>query len=354
MPKGYGSFDIYKVGINADGTFQIPKNLGPEINTSKREQFPFIAKDELYFSSNGHPSFGSLDVFVSKINGNTYSKPDNVGFPVNSGYDDFSFNIDPKTKEGFFASNREGGRGGDDIYKITEEKPLIIKECEQYISGLITDEDSGAILNNASVRIEDKEGNELSTLITKNDKKFKFSAKCNATYVIKAFKDGYTKNQTTLILKKEREKDNDASMTLKSLLVIQIIADEDAIEKVKGKIIIKTDEINFDYNLWYLRRDSKKAIDKVIALMKKYPDMIIEIGTHTDIRGNSKYNLDLSQKRATSVFDYFLDKEISSSRVSAIGYGETKPIIKCATEDACSEEQHEINRRCEFIITRIL
>jgi len=390
MPNGYGSFDIYKVGINADGTFQIPENLGPEINTEKREQFPFISKkNELYFSSDGHPSFGSLDVFVSKLNGDKFSKPDNVGFPVNSGYDDFSFNIDTKTKQGFFASNREDGRGGDDIYKILEEQPLVIKDCEQYISGLITDENSGAILNNALVILEDKEGKELYKTKTKNSNKFKFTVKCKATYTVKASKEGYTNNQTTLVLQKERGKDNDASMTLKSLAIIQkekqealalkakkeqelraknaqklienkkakrqqIIADEDAIEKNKEKLVVKTDEINFDYNLWYLRRDSKKAIDKVIALMKKYPNMVVEIGTHTDIRGNSKYNLELSQKRATSVVDYFIDKDIQPHRISGVGYGETMPIVKCATEESCSEEQHEINRRCEFIIKQIL
>jgi len=390
MPNGYGSFDIYKVGINADGTFQIPENLGPEINTAKREQFPFISKDnQLYFSSNGHPGFGSLDVFVSKVKGDNYSKPDNVGFPVNSGYDDFSFNIDSKTKEGFFASNREDGRGGDDIYKIVQEKPLEIKECEQYISGLITDKDSGAILNNTLVIVETKDGKELSRVTTKNNDEFKFTVKCKSTYVVKASKDGYEGNQTTLVLKKERDKTNDASMTLKSLAIIQkekrealalkqkrerelkaknaekirlqrkekkeqIIADEEAIEKEKDRIVVKTDEINFDYKLWYLRRDSKKAVDKVIALMKKYPDMIVEVGTHSDIRGNNRYNLELSQKRATSVRMYFLENGIEPDRISAIGYGETKPLIKCATEDACSEEQHEVNRRCEFVVKRLM
>jgi len=379
MPNGFGSFDIYKVGINPDGTFQTPENLGPEINTEKREQFPFISKkNELYFSSNGHPGFGSLDVFISELKNGEFTKPNNVGFPVNSGSDDFSFNINTDTKEGFFASNRKGGKGGDDIYKIVEEKPLNIKPCSQFIIGLITDENSGAIINNATVLLLDKNEKQIASTQTKNENKFKFNAKCLANYTVKASKVGYTKNQKTLILKKERGKINDASMTLKSLAIVEkekrealalkqkekqqqkikniakIIVDEKAIVKDKERIVVKTDDINFDYNLWYLRRDAKKAVDKVIALMKKYPSMIVEIGTHTDIRGNSKYNLELSQKRAISVYDYFLDKDIASERISAIGYGETKPLIQCATEEACSEEQHEINRRCEFVVKQIL
>ncbi len=390
MPKGYGSFDIYRVGINADGTFQIPENLGPVINTPKREQFPFISKDnELYFSSNGHPNFGSLDVFVSKLNGDHYSKPDNVGFPINSGYDDFAFNIDNTTKEGFFASNREDGKGGDDIYKIVEEKPLEIKECEQFITGLITDEDSKTILNGATVVFQDKSGNELLRINTKNNDKFKFTVKCKTTYLIKVSKAGYRDNQTSVLTSQERGKINDASMTLKSLIAIQkekegalalqqkkarllkiknaenlalknkeeqerIIRDEDAIERDKDRTVVKTDEIHFDYNLWYLRRDSKKAIDKVIALMKKYPNMIMEVGTHSDIRGNNRYNLELSQKRANSVRMYFMEKGIEPDRISAIGYGESRPLIKCISDEACTEEEHETNRRCEFVIKKFL
>lgn len=391
MPNGFGSFDLYSVEINNDGSFEVPKNLGPVINTPNKEQFPFIsAKNKLYFSSDGHPSFGSLDVFVSSITTNGFSKPDNIGFPVNSGYDDFSFYINSNTKEGFFASNRFGGKGGDDIYKIVEQKPLKIEKCKQYVSGIITDIDTHAILDNATVIVYNKEGNKVISLQTKEHKKFRFTVNCQSTYIIKAFKTGYKENQKTLILKKERNKENDASLDLKSLIILekekatalaliqkreeelkrknaeklilqktkkraQIIANEKDIKKdKKGRIVIKTDEINFDYNLWYLRRDAKKAIDKVIRLMKKYPDMIVEVGTHSDIRGNNKYNLKLSQKRATSVRMYFMEQGIEPDRISAVGYGETQPLIKCLSEEACTEEQHEINRRCEFIIKKIL
>lgn len=390
MPNGFGSFDIYSVEIFNNNKYGTPKNLGATINTDKKEQFPFISKNnELYFSSNGHSGFGSLDVFVSKISNNQYSKPDNIGLPINSGYDDFSFNINTDTKEGYFASNRPEGKGGDDIYKLIEQKPLTIEDCSQFISGIITDIDTKEILTNTLVILENNENIELTRVITNKDGAFLFKVACNTEYIIKASKLGYEKSQKTLQLGKERKKNNDASMALKSLIQLkrekqkalalqqakeqeaqkrhvlelkvakqnkikQIIANEKDIIPKKEQLIIKSDDINFDYNLWYLRRDTKKAIDKVIQLMKKYPDMIVEVGTHSDIRGNNKYNLQLSQKRADAVRKYFMENSIEPDRITAIGYGETKPIVKCKTEDACSEEQHELNRRCEFIIKKLL
>ncbi|CAM1361460.1 Flagellar motor protein MotB [Tenacibaculum soleae] len=389
MPNGFGSFDIYSVAINNNGTFDAPKNLGATINTSKKEQFPFASKDnKLYFSSNGHPGFGSLDVFVSTISNENFSKPDNVGFPINSGYDDFSFNINADTKEGFFASNRQEGKGNDDIYQIKEEKPLIIENCKQFISGIITDIDTNKALANTLIYIS-KDKNELEKVYTNVNGAFRFNVICEASYIITATKKEYQQKQKTIITTKERNKNNDASLALKSIAEIEkekrialelktikekelkikaknklelenkakiekIIASEKNIEKKNGKTIIKTEQINFDYNLWYLRRDTKKEIDKVIELMKKYPEMIVEIGTHSDIRGKSKYNLELSQKRATSTRMYFMEKGIEPDRIFAVGYGETKPIIKCKTEDSCTEEQHELNRRCEFVIKKIL
>ena len=386
MPGGYGSFDIYSATINNDGSFGNPQNLGETINTSKKEQFPFISKDnKLYFSSNGHPGFGSLDVFVSTINGSEFSQPDNVGLPINSGHDDFSFNIDSDTKEGYFASNRPEGKGNDDIYKITESKPLIIEDCKQYISGIITDENTKQILPNTIVSLKDNNNNELEKVYTDGEGKFKFNAECETSYIVIASKEDYSTNQKALVLKSERNKDNDASMSLKSLEVIRreealalaqqsikqnmqkieanvqlqeekkkriedAIKNEKDIVKKNGLVVIDVGDIFFDYNLWYIRRDVKITLDKAIVLMRKYPELEVEVGTHTDIRGNAKYNLELSQKRANSVRQYFLDNNIDANRVSAVGYGETKPLVYCKTEEDCSEEQHEINRRCEFVV----
>ncbi|UUF16860.1 MULTISPECIES: OmpA family protein [Flavobacterium] len=410
MPGSIGSFDIYSVNINK-GAFDTPKNLGPEINTNKREQFPFASADnKLYFSSDGHLGYGSLDVFVSEINGNEYSKPINIGLPLNSNLDDFAFNIDSETKEGYFASNREGGKGGDDIYQFKETKDLIVEDCHQLITGIITDIDTKLVLENATVILQDSNNKTLNTATTSADGKFSFRAPCEASYKVSAFKEKYTNESKTVTLDNIRDKENDASLALKSLekikleekenaekkrqqeIVIeeenkkkevlaavelkqkekkakeaeiaaaeikknekvkQILEQEKDVVRDKDRLIIKTDPIYFDYNMWYIRKESKVVLGRVVALMNKYPGMVIEIGSHTDSRGNAKFNENLSQKRANSTREFIIQSGIDAKRVSAKGYGESVPIIKCKTDDACSEEEHELNRRSEFVIKNL-
>ncbi|KRB57020.1 OmpA family protein [Flavobacterium sp. Root186] len=410
MPGSLGSFDIYSVNINK-GAFDTPKNLGPEINTNKREQFPFASADnKLYFSSDGHLGYGSLDVFVSEINGNEYSKPINIGLPLNSNLDDFAFNIDSETKEGYFASNREGGKGGDDIYQFKETKDLIVEDCHQLIAGIITDIDTKLVLENATVILQDSNNKTLNTATTSADGKFSFRVPCEASYKVSAFKEKYTNESKTLTLDNIRNKENDASLALKSLEKIkleekenaekkrqqeiiieeenkkkevlaavelkqkekkakeaeiaaaevkknekvkQILEQEKDVVRDKDRLIIKTDPIYFDYNMWYIRKESKVVLGRVVALMNKYPGMVIEIGSHTDSRGNAKFNENLSQKRANSTREFIIQSGIDAKRVTAKGYGESVPIIKCKTDDACSEEEHELNRRSEFVIKNL-
>ncbi|MBP4139518.1 OmpA family protein [Flavobacterium geliluteum] len=410
MSGTLGSFDIYSVNINK-GAFDTPKNLGPIINTEKREQFPFVSKDnKLYFSSDGHLGYGSLDIFVADITGKEYSKPVNVGLPLNSNLDDFSFTIDSDTKEGYFASNREGGKGSDDIYQLKEIKELVVEDCKQFIAGIITDVDTRLPLENATVILEDATKKQLNLVRTTADGKFSFTVPCEASYVVLAAKENYTNNSRSLVIGTTRNAVNDASMALKSLEVIkeeekqieetkkkleetqkkeekrieeekkekevlaaialkekekkakadqivadqakkkekinQIIANEKDVVRDKDRLIIKTNPIYFDYNMWYIRKESKVVLGRVVALMKKYPDMIIEIGSHTDSRGNAKFNEDLSQKRASSTRAFLIESGINAKRMIAKGYGESVPIIKCKTDEACSEEEHELNWSC--------
>lgn len=410
MPGSLGSFDIYSVNINK-GAFDTPKNLGPNVNTAKREQFPFASADnKLYFSSDGHLGYGSLDVFVSEINGKEYSKPVNIGLPLNSNLDDFAFNIDSNTKEGYFASNREGGKGSDDIYQFKEIKDLIVEDCKQFIAGTITDVDTKLVLENATVLLQDSENKTLNTVTTGADGKFNFTVACETSYKISAFKENYTNASKVLTLDKTRDKVNDGSLELKSLEAIkqeekliaenkrkqeiiieennkkkealaaielkekekkakeaaivaaevrktekvkEILAQEKDVVKDKDRLIIKTDPIYFDYNMWYIRKESKVVLGRVVELMKKYPGMVIEIGSHTDSRGNAKFNEDLSQKRANSTREFIIQSGIDAKRVSAKGYGESVPIVKCKTDESCSEEDHELNRRSEFVIKNL-
>ena len=411
MPGSIGSFDIYSVNINK-GAFDNPKNLGPVINTDKREQFPFVSTDnKLYFSSDGHLGYGSLDVFVSEINGNEYSKPVNIGLPLNSNLDDFSFNMDSNTKEGYFASNREGGKGSDDIYQFKEIKDLIVEDCKQFIAGVITDVDTKLPLENAIVTLQDSDKKALNSITTTTDGKFSFIVACESSFTVLASKENYTNESKSLSSGKTRNITNDASMALKSLEAIkleeketaekkrkqelileednkkkeaiavitlkekekkekadeivaaeikkkekikQILTEEkDVVKDEKDRLIIKTDPIYFDYNMWYIRKESKVVLGRVIALMKKYPEMVIEIGSHTDSRGNAKFNEGLSQKRASSSKDFLIESGIDTKRVIAKGYGESVPIVKCKTDESCSEEEHELNRRSEFVIKNL-
>ncbi|SHL95397.1 Outer membrane protein OmpA [Flavobacterium flevense] len=381
MPGSIGSFDIYSVPI-LGSDYGTPKNLGSTINTDKKEQFPFISKDnKLYFSSNGHAGYGFMDVFVSEIKNNEFVKPVNVGLPVNSGYDDFSFVIDSDIQHGYFASNRKGGKGGDDIYEISEIQPLVVENCMQYISGIITDVTTKLPLEKAKVSLQDANKKEIESAFTTADGRFSFSVACEKSYTVYASKEEYTNDSKFLKLYKDRKKVNDASMALKSIKVVKeeelaieqqkkkqqladaetkkkekiaaIVAAEKDIVKDKERLLIKTDPIYFDYDLWYIRKESKPILNRVIELMKKYPEMVVEIGSHTDNRGNDKYNLDLSTQRANSTREYFLSQGIDKKRIFARGYGETVQIVKCQPSESCTEEQHELNRRSEFVIKNL-
>ena len=454
MPGTLGSLDIFSVSV--DGlTYGKPVNLGDKINTAKREQFPFVSKDnKLYFSSNGHEGYGSLDIFVSDIKDNSYSKAANVGLPVNSGYDDFAYYIDSDTKEGYFSSDRPGGKGKDDIYSLKETQDLLIEDCKQYIAGIITDVDSHLALENAVVVLKNSSNQELEKATTTVDGKFSFAVGCESNYSLLATKESYTESSKSFHISEERNKSNDGSMEIRSIEIIKkeeqaalekkvaadlliahqlkaaelvaleqkkkadaialqekkiaevnalkqkkkddaialekkrladlvaiqqlkkdklaadkknkeieatqkkektaaIVAAEKDVVKDKDRLIIKTDPIYFDYNMWYIRKESKRILNRVVELMNKYPDMVVEIGSHTDNRGNAKFNADLSQKRADATRNYILEQGIPKNRISAKGYGESVPIVKCIPEDSCDEEQHELNRRSEFVIKNL-
>ncbi len=384
-PGGYGSFDLYSVDILPNGLYGNPMNLGETINTLRKEQFPHLdAGNNLYFASNGHPGFGLLDIFISKYESGTYSKPDNLGLPVNSGYDDFSISFH-SSDQGFFSSNRPGGKGSDDIYSFVETKPLIIEDCQQFIAGILTDQTTGEPLSNGKVQLLDGNGRLIKELNADNKATFNFDIDCNSIFTVHGSHEGYKENSKSIVTTKERKRIFDGSLELlsvqeitkreqerkqkekeeqlakekiarerakkaKQIKIEDAIKNEDALVKEKNRTIIKTQEIHFDYSLWYLRRESRERLEVVVKVMLDNPGIVIEVGTHTDIRGNKNYNEELSQKRADVVKEYLIKRGISEDRVVATGYGESRPIVACETEDACTEEDHEWNRRCEFVI----
>lgn len=342
-PGTIGQSDLYKVAINPDGTFREPQNLGKGINTEGKETFPFISDDnELYFSSDGHPGLGGLDVFKSKIEGNEFLQPQNVGEPVNGTQDDFAFVIDVESQFGFFSSNREGGQGYDDIYKFKENKKL---ECEQLLAGIVTDSEDGSILKDVKVTLFDKDFKMIKESYTDNEGMYSFEVECGKKYYVRAEKIEYeTKEQSIVILEESGKTD------------LPIVLDKKIKEVPEKGDILKAfaiKEILFDLDKSNIRPDAAIDIEKIIDVMKQYPSMIVDIRSHTDSRASRKYNEALSERRAKATLEYMVSQGIDRSRLTAKGYGETQLLNKCADGVKCSEEEHQANRRSEFIIIKL-
>lgn len=340
MPGTLGQSDIFKVNINDDGSYGIPENLGKAINTEGKETFPFVAADnELYFSSDGHPGLGGLDIFVSKINGNTFSNPKNIGAPVNGQMDDFTFIIDTKTRIGYFSSNRVGGKGYDDIYKFKQEKIV----CNQLLAGVITDFKTGQILSEAKVSLYDKEAKLIKTVFANANGVYTFEdLECGKSYLVRAEQADYLTKESRVVLSDKSGK-TDLPMALERNRTP--ITEGLDIAKALGNIIIY-----FDFDKATIRPDAAMEIAKIVEVMKAHPSIKVDVRSHTDSRQTSKYNEALSERRAKQTVEFMINEGIDKNRLTAKGYGESQLVNRCADGVECSEAEHQQNRRSEFII----
>ncbi|MBS7253612.1 OmpA family protein [Flavobacterium branchiicola] len=341
-PGSLGDSDIYKVKIFENDLFGNPENLGNKINTEGKETFPFVsAENELYFSSDGHPGLGGLDVFVAKINADeTLGNVSNVGAPVNGAMDDFAFIINTKNSIGYFSSNRDGGMGYDDIYRFTETRKL---EYQQTILGTVVDKETQNPLAAAKVTILDEQMNIVGELITNDKGKFTYdTAKGGKVYYVRAVKEDYQTVEGKIALPRENGK---TAITIPLEKNIKRLTSGTDLAKVFG-----IELIYFDLDKYNIRPDAALDITKVIEVMKEYPTMKVEVASHTDSRASKAYNLTLSQKRAKSTLEFMVKSGISRDRLTAKGYGESKLVNKCADGVECSEEEHAQNRRSQFII----
>ena len=342
MPGSLGESDIFVTEIIGDGTYGPIKNLGSNINTIARETFPFIDKDGvLYFSSDGHQGLGGLDVFATKIAYNDYTQPVvNVGKPVNTPKDDFSYIFDSENKTGYFSSNRDGGMGDDDIYEFVENEPLVL-DCIQEITGTVRDRISNEVLAGATVKIIDEENNEISSTITDSEGNYILMLDCSKGNFVRASRDGYVPSEEYLPISDGKPR------------IVDFYLERDLVTGGFGDDLAKLLQLStiyFDLNKYNIRPDAEIEIQKVIVAMEKYPSLKIKVNSHTDSRGVDAYNLWLSQKRAEATVDYMISKGISANRLQGEGYGETRLVNDCANGVQCSEEQHQLNRRSEFII----
>lgn len=347
MPGSIGATDIYVVDILNNNEYSKPKNLGPKINTAGREMFPYITNQKLYFASDGHLGLGGLDVFES-ISGNVFENPVNLGAPLNSKLDDFAYIVKEDANLGFVCSNRDGGMGDDDIYSFDRnpiENKVVEELCNPIVTGFISNEITGERIANVTVKLFDESGKELETTQTNLNGNYNFNGdlNCDTRYDVKVSKVGYLPSEKPFISNK---KETIVPLGLKIL--------NEGIYEDRGLVKIKIGIIYFDLDKSFIRNDASIELNKVVLLMNQYPKMVINIESHTDSRSPDNYNLDLSDRRAKEARDYIISNGISAERIlSAIGYGETKLVNKCKNGVPCAEEQHQLNRRSEFIIVRM-
>lgn len=340
MPETLGQSDLFKVNINEDGSFGKPENLGNKINTEGRETFPFISQDNnLFFASDGHPGLGGFDVFASKINfDGSFNEIINLGMPANSSQDDFGFSINNKGK-GFLSSNRPGGKGGDDIYKVTE------LYCNQKIEGTITDMETKQLLSNVKTSLYNENFILLKETTSDSNGIYSFEVDCNKKYYIRTeLLDYITKESSSFT----------ANTNGSTSLPI-------AIEKAGCKLIVGGDlakcfgikVIYFQLNKTIITKEAAFELEKILDVMKQNPKLKLDIRSHTDSRQSATYNQLLSNNRAKATINWLIKNGIDTNRLTGKGYGESQLINKCADGIDCSEEEHQANRRSEFIVVGI-
>lgn len=338
-PGGFGKSDIYSVDINEDGSLGKPKNLGDIVNTSGSEGMPFInSEGHLFFSSDGHVGLGLLDIF-----GTIENKEDeiidivNLGTPVNSSKDDFSFTMNEDGTTGYFASNREGGMGDDDIYFYNRIPPLFVK-------GIVTDAINNKPIPNATVTLLDDKGEKITETETDENGYYEINIARNKDYQVVGSQKKYedtTKNITSKDIETKVSK-------ITADLILEPIQD-----------VIKLAELNtiyFDFDKHNIRPDAALELDKVVNLMaNEYPGMVIRIESHTDSRGGLLYNDRLSTNRAKSTHEYIISKGIDPSRILGHqGFGERRLTNSCDDNNkTCEEAEHQLNRRTLFIVIKM-
>lgn len=351
MPGGFGGADIYRTTKNEKGEWNQPENLGDKLNTEGDETFPFFEEvnGRLLFVSDGRFGLGGTDIFIATLNGSSFDNVYNAGAPLNTRFDDFSVIADGKTNKGYFSSNRIGGNGDDDIYAIDFLKWI---EVGKKLKGIAKDV-NGNRIPNTFITLLDEKGKIIDTLSTKNDAAYTFLVATNKQFKLVGKQDGYMNGES------------DANTLGKETVVISDVLllkkqEETVAEKIKegadlGKIIAFK-AIYFDLDKSTIRPDAETELKKIIKLMNEYPNMIVELGAHTDCRETKAYNQLLSNRRAKASVDYIKKSIMKPERITGKGYGKSKLVNACSCDgevvSSCSEDEHQKNRRTEFIVVK--
>lgn len=350
MPGGKGGLDIWRARITPNGLGGV-ENVGEPVNTAGDEAFPtFRPNGDLYFSSNGHPGMGGLDIFIAKVNAQGKYEIEHPGYPLNSQGDDFGMTFEGPHNRGYFSSNRGDGRGWDNIYAF--ENPEVVNTIKGWVYEI-----DGYELPTAQVYLVGNDGTNLRLLV-KADGSFTQVVTPGVSYVLLATCKGYLNHKEELTVEKTAES---------AETVLQF-----PLASITAPVLI--DNIFYDFDKSTLRPESEKSLDELVTLLKENGNVTIELSAHCDYKGSEAYNKQLSQRRAESVVRYLVSKGIASDRLTPVGYGKERPkvIKKKLTErynwmkegdtltvdyiqrlnDDQQEVCNQLNRRTEFIVLR--
>jgi outer membrane protein OmpA-like peptidoglycan-associated protein len=348
MPGGQGGFDIYYSLMNDDGTFELPVNLGKNINTRDDEITPYFVDGKLYFSSNGFLSLGGFDIYKSSWNGREWSTSENLGKGFNSSVDDLGLTISADGRSGFLLSNRpyqgkkklDSETCCDHVFRVSARDLVIQLLVEVY-------DDKGE-LNDAKVELVDVSKVKPLAPESKSNfsgNKFNFLLDPDRSYQAVVTKDGYDSQKVPFTTAGIFD---DYTITKKVTLVKA--APEFVVVKINEPI--RLNNIYYDRDDYKILPEAEDDLEKLLDLMNQYPDMVIELSSHTDSRASDKYNIKLSQNRADAAKKWLEKNGIDAKRVVPIGYGETMILNKCKNDVNCTEEEHRFNRRTEFKIIK--
>lgn len=353
MDGGIGGFDIYYSTIKGSD-YGVPTNLGTTINTVKDEVSPYFNNGTLYFSSNGHPSMGGYDIFYASWNGSNWQNLTNIGFNYNSAYDDLFLRFNESGTNGFLVSNRphknkQKLKGSDsccdDIYGV------YIRELVIDLMALVND--NKGPLNGAAIEVYDITlGGYPETKTNFNSNTFNFPLQADRNYKAIVKKEGYLPDSVSFntngifddyTVKKTFTLKNDPNYKVGGPV-------EDEVEIVTINQNIRLNNIYYDLDKSNILPDAEQDLGVLVGLMDEYPDMVIELSSHTDAQGNDRYNQGLSQRRADSARAWLIDRGINPDRIKPVGYGEKFITNHCTNGVKCNDDEHRINRRTEFKI----
>lgn len=334
MPGGLGGTDIWFCELQEDGNWGPPINAGAVINSAGDELFPYVFGNKIYYASNGFVGMGGLDVYMATGARNNFANQQNLGFPINSAFDDFAFipvGDSQKIQYGYVSSDRVGGVGLDDIYAFTLDKP----RGKIFLEGYTRNQKDEELIGKVEVALTDKRGQLLRRLTSDVQGAFYLELDDDATYYISGYKEGFHRDSVQVHTAFSA---NDTTLQLS--LRLQPIME-------KG-ISFVLENIYYDLDKYAIRADAKIVLNQLVKTLRDNPGLRIELSSHTDSRGASKYNQKLSQQRAQAAVDFVVEQGISRNRLVAKGYGESRLLNRCKDGVSCSDAEHQINRRTEI------